>query len=434
MTVQILIGDALSVLKGLPDKSVQTVVTSPPYFALRDYGTGTWEGGDPDCEHIVGEMRAGLGLADSPASTRGGAKKVAVTPHIKAKSECPHCGARRVDDHQIGLEATPEAFVEALAVIFREIHRVLKDDGTAWVNMGETSASSGGMGRGENKFRVGRRSQQRNVRASQTYGLKRKDKIGVPYMLATALRDGFYRCSSCESEHIASRFPVFEGERWCMPCLVAGLEHSVKRTFRGWFWREELIWEKPNCMPSSVKDAPTRSHEHVFLLAKSRHYYFDQDAVAVPASPNTHARVSQKVDEQAGSDRANGGTRPSRPMKAVIRSPKAVAAPPRVKANADWATNTAGVVLKRNMRTVMTIPTVGYTDAHFATFPPALVEPFILAGAPKGGVVLDPFGGSGTVAQVAARLGRSAIIIDLNPDTVRLTENRLRDLQLELVA
>jgi hypothetical protein len=364
----------------------------------------------------------------------GGGKKVATTPHIRARDVCPHCNARRVDDHQIGLEATPEEFVEKLAWVFREAFRTLRADGTLWLNIGESAASSGGMGRGENTFRVGRRHQQRNVRGSKTYGLKRKDKIGVPWMLATALRDGFYRCETCEAEHIAARFPVFEGARWCMDCLIAGRPQSLKRTFRGWFLREEIIWNKPNCMPSSVKDAPTRAHEQIFLLAKSRHYFYDAEAIAEKASPNTHARVAQDVDKQAGSKRAHGGTRADRPMKAVVASPKAAAAPARVKANADWQSNTSGIVHMRNRRTVWTVPTVGYTDSHFATFPPALIEPCILAGAPKGGVVLDPFGGSGTVAQVAARLGRSAIVIDLNPDCRRMTEARLKDLQLELVA
>lgn len=434
MTVQILTGDCLTVLRGMDAESVQTIVTSPPYFALRDYGTGTWEGGNPECEHIVGEMRIGLGLANSPASTRGGGKKVAATPPIKARMVCPHCDARRVDDEQIGLEATPEDFVEKLAWVFREAHRVLQADGSLWLNIGDSAASSGGMGRGENKLRVGRRSQQRNVRPSSTYGLKRKDKIGIPYMLVTALRDGFCQCSSCGTETLTGRFPLFDGRRWCMTCLVAGVDHEIKRTFRGWFWREEIIWEKPNCMPSSVKDAPTRSHEHIFLLAKSRHYYYDADAISEPASPNTHARVSQKVSEQAGSTRANGGTRADRPMKAVVSTPKGAAAPARVKANADWQTNTAGVVLRRNKRTVWRVPTVGYTDSHFATFPPELIEPCILAGSPIGGVVLDPFGGSGTVAQVATQFRRSAVVIDLDPKCRRMTENRLNGLQIELVA
>lgn len=317
----VMVGDCLASLRTLPDRSVNCCVTSPPYFGLRDYGTGTWTGGSPDCDHVVGELRRGLGLADSAASTRGGGHKAAEVEGVKAKSECPKCGAKRVD-MQIGLEETPAAFIARLVDVFSEVRRVMSDEGTLWVNIGDS------------------------------YG-KDKSLIGIPWMLAFALRAD------------------------------------------GWYLRQEIIWHKPNPMPESVTDRCTKSHEQLFLLTKSPRYYYDVDAVKEPA-----------VKGASGSSFNTGKTAEHQMRRASDA--------PRVDTD------------MRNRRSVWTIPTRPYAGAHFAVFPPALVEPCILAGCPVDGVVLDPFGGSGTTAGVALLHGRNALLLELNPEYAALMPDRVK--------
>lgn len=231
----------------------------------------------------------------------------------------------------------------------------------------------------------------------------------------------------------------------------------------GWYLRQEIIWSKSNPMPESVTDRCTKSHEHLFLLAKSSRYYFDQEAILEPVSDNTHARVSQDVLNQIGSERANAGQRRTQNMKAVTRQkmpggwdtgdghhgsfhrngrsvpPKTSAAPRGVKNNPSFH---AAMVLPtgprfggmRNRRSVWTVTTQPFKEAHFATFPPGLIEPAIKAGCPKGGAVLDPFGGAGTTALVADRLGRNAILIELKDDYIDLTRRRLRGSEDDFLA
>ena len=286
----------------IEDRYVQTCVTSPPYFGLRDYG---------------------------------------------------HEG-------QIGLEETPGEYVRKLVEVFREVKRVLKDDGTLWLNIGDSYASnpaSGGaqsskMTGGEHKRTPSERKYQRPD------GLKPKDLIGIPWMLAFALRAD------------------------------------------GWYLRQDIIWHKPNPMPESVRDRCTKAHEYVFLLSKSERYFFDAEAMKEPSAQ----------PERAGKlERSFSTGKPD----AVLRQDVG---------RAVMRTET------RNRRSVWTVATRPYKGAHFATFPPALIEPCILAGSRPGDIVLDPFGGSGTTAQVAAQHGRNALLCELNGDYVGLIHERMSKL------
>jgi DNA modification methylase len=411
-------GDCRAVMAELPGASVHTVVTSPPYWGLRDYGTATWTGGDEACDHVAGR---GGHLRDSAASTRGGANKVETAQAIPYRDVCGKCGATRVDG-QIGLESTPEAYVETMVAVFREVRRVLRDDGTVWLNLGDTYASGeratgrndtdretpGGRG-GSFRGGVRRVTDQRD-------GLKPKDLVGIPWRVAFALQAD------------------------------------------GWYLRSDVVWSKPNPMPESVTDRPTKSHEYVFLLSKRERYYFDADAVRLPVSPNWQRGAGPPVPEHGYHVLTEGRT--GHQARRVYDEPKGA-----------------------NIRSVWTIATQPYPGAHFATFPEALVKPCVKAGTSERGVcpdcgapwvrqtrreggeryatgksaekngaglvtafsgymdgssaptfittgwrpschhdvepvpatVLDPFAGSGTTGRVAQRLGRRAVLIDLNP-------------------
>lgn len=355
MTVRILVGDALTMLGTLPDESVQTCVTSPPYWGLRDYGM------------------AG----------------------------------------QIGLEATPDLFVSTLVEVFRAVRRVLRKDGTLWVNLGDSYVAkpnsnrhtdsstltkrrdgtrkrdvpaTGRIGRSENKGNGASDMQFAPHRASVA-GLKSKDLVGIPWRVAFALQAD------------------------------------------GWYLRSEIIWHKPSVMPESVSDRPTRSHEYLFLLTRSPRYYYDAEAILEPCSPNTHMRVAQNVAAQIGSERANGGGKTNGTMKAVVRgavTPKSLQGTKGTKNNESMSQALSLPVLQRNKRSVWTIPNEGFKDAHFATYPPALVEPCVLAGSKPGDMVLDPFSGAGTTGLVADRLHRNSTLIELNPEYATIAEKRIR--------
>jgi DNA modification methylase len=324
------------------------VITSPPYFGLRDYGTGEWEGGDPECDHIKSELRRGVNLAQSVHSTRGGAKKIAEVDSIQYGDTCGKCGAVRIDE-QIGLEKTPEEYVEKLVRIFAEIKRVLRDDGTVWLNLGDSYSSHGGP-RGSTKGpglggtrQAGGRGEPQHRRGTPA-GYKRKDLLGIPWMVAFALRAD------------------------------------------GWYLRSEIIWEKPNCTPESVTDRPTKSHEYIFLLTKSQRYHYDDTAIREPDKGTDHPRtVLHKPEPSGGLAPPNTGIR-----KAEGRNGKG-----------------------RNKRTVWTVSTVPFKGAHYACFPPKLIEPCVLAGAPPGSVILDPFAGTGVTIMVAVKHGRRALGIEL---------------------
>ena len=296
--------DALKTLKILPDESINCCVTSPPYYGLRDYGV----------------------------------------------------------NGQLGIEETPELYISNLADVFDEVKRVLRDDGTLWLNIGDSYAGSG-KGAWDNKS-IQRKETYRpstddvNVKMPKTWdGIKSKDLIGIPWMLAFELRR------------------------------------------RGWYLRQDIIWAKPNPMPESVKDRCTKSHEHIFLLSKSRKYYFDAEAISEPVAESTLLRLGKN----------NGNIKSSPPRFGGNKYTKDQDIHNRTKSGNEYDYKP-----RRNKRDVWFISTKPYKGAHFATFPPDLIEPCILAGCPKNGVVLDPFFGSGTTGLVAKNNNRHYIGIDLN--------------------
>lgn len=404
--VTILQGDCVEVLKTLPEGSVQTCVTSPPYYGLRDYGTASWEGGDPGCDHA--EKRGGNGAASTKQTTSNG------TQDYQYKHTCRKCGAVRVDN-QIGLEETPEQYVAKLVEVFREVRRVLKDDGTLWLNLGDSYAGSGGVGnqrdgankgnmakfKNPNSYKITR--SKRMERGSGRWGggnvpatgnLKPKDLIGIPWMVAFALRAD------------------------------------------GWYLRQDIIWHKPNPMPESMTDRCTKAHEYIFLLSKSARYYFDYEAIQEPASDASVARWSQDVENQEGSTRANGGAKSNGNMKAV-GGPKSRDEYKNLQYNGQKPrtihekrlVGEEYAAAVRNKRSVWTVTTKPYKEAHFATFPPDLIEPCILAGSRPGDAVLDPFNGSGTTGAVSLHHRRKYVGIELKADYIRLTQKRLARVQ-----
>jgi len=308
-------GDCREVLKTLPDGSVDCCVTSPPYFGLRSYGIGEENG-------------------------------------------------------EIGLEATPEAYVAKLVEVFREVRRVLRADGTLWLNLGDSYVSKPtgslgnftGAGQG---FGSGHSHQKAALERPDKsgFGIPEKNLIGIPWRVAFALQAD------------------------------------------GWYLRQDIIWHKPNPMPESVTDRCTKSHEYIFLLSKSKKYYYDNEAIAEPSMQ------LGKTSIRFGG--AKYGDDPD-PMYAT-------------KSGNEYTDSGT-----RNKRDVWTVTTKPYKGAHFATFPPALIAPMILAGCPVGGTVLDPFGGSGTTGEVSESLGRNSILIELNPDYIELQKKRTAQMGLGL--
>jgi DNA modification methylase len=298
-------GDCRAVLASMPADSVDCVVTSPPYWGLRDYGS----------------------------------------------------------DGQLGLERTPEEYVANMVAVFAEVRRVLKPSGTCWLNLGDSYAGArpagGGTMAGFNDRYFGRETDGGKQTEMDTgkpardavAGLKPKDLVGIPWRVAFALQAD------------------------------------------GWYLRSDIIWSKPNPMPESVTDRPTKSHEYLFLLTKSPRYYFDQEGVREPEKPWNGGRINAP---KFGPERLVGGS----------------GAP-------GTTSKTFEVIKGANIRSVWTIATRPYPGAHFAVFPPELPERCIKAGSPELGVILDPFAGSGTVGMVANRLSRRAILIDLNPEYLK---------------
>jgi DNA modification methylase len=294
-------------LRSLPDESVHCVVTSPPYWGLRDYG----------------------------------------------------------QDGQIGLEDTPEAYTARMVEVFREVRRVLRDDGTLWLNLGDSYAASGERTNNNASGKSGLNSNptnlfaQKRIKLKIDHGLKPKDLVGIPWRIAFALQAD------------------------------------------GWWLRQDIIWHKPNPMPESVTDRCTKAHEYIFLLSKSARYWYDAEAVKEPAAESTLERWhGMPVRKNASPQGLNAGS---------------------VSGESCFGISPTG----RNRRSVWTVTTKPFSGAHFAVMPPDLVEPCVLAGCPEGGTVLDPFGGAGTTALVADRLGRNAIICELNPEYVKIAKDRL---------
>lgn len=350
----------------LRDQCVQCVVTSPPYWGLRDYGTSKWEGGDPDCDH----RKVAAGTAALAKSTLGpnrdGVSGQATNGHQQEgfKGDCKRCGAKRIDD-QIGLEPTPDAYVAQIVAVFAEVRRVLKADGVAWLNLGDSycgywgdakalaegrpsSADTNGW---TNGFNMNARPKYDALRAT---GIKPKDLVGIPWRVAFALQAA------------------------------------------GWYLRSDIIWSKPNPMPESVTDRPTKAHEYIFLLTKSPRYYYDTDAIREPHKPESLARYEYGLNVSAPADGF---------VNAGAANLRAIGHCERMGDNIN--------AIGRNKRSVWHVATQPYADAHFATFPEALVEPCILAGSRVGDLCFDPFIGSGTVGKVCDRLMRRWVGTDL---------------------
>ena len=303
---EILIGNCLDVLPTLEEQSVHTCITSPPYWGLRDYGK----------------------------------------------------------DDQLGLEETPEEYVANMVQVFRQVKRVLRDDGTLWLNLGDSYM--GGGGGNYNKSGISQAGGQHltNVRNKRAFientGLKSKDLVGIPWRVAFALQAD------------------------------------------GWYLRQDIIWHKPNPMPESITDRCTKAHEYIFLLSKNKKYYYDHEAIKEDAVARNRIAGNKKPQkgDQKFSDTKQG----------------------LLKAQQKTYT-------KRNKRSVWTVTTKPFKDAHFAVFPPDLIEPCILAGCPKGGIVLDPFAGAGTTGLVAKRFGVGFVGIELNPEYAEMARTRIENEQ-----
>lgn len=303
LTAEVIVGDNRETLKQLPDKSVQCVVTSPPYWGLRDYG----------------------------------------------------------EDEQIGLEQSPNDFIEQLCLVFDEVWRVLKDDGTIWVNLGDSYSAMRDSKAVPDSLRDGdgtrvAQAANRDPANLRAAGLKHKDLVGIPWRFAFAMQE------------------------------------------RGWYLRQDIIWAKPNPMPESVTDRCTKSHEYIFLLTKNPKYYYDHEAIKEDAITEPQARDKSAEGYQA--DYPNG---------------ERFSAGERVY----------GADGKRNKRSVWSVTTSRYKDAHFATYPPELITPCILAGSKEGDIILDPFSGSGTTGEVALLYNRNYIGLELNSEYAKLSEKRL---------
>ena len=371
MSVQIIQGDCRDVLKTLPEESVHCVVTSPPYWGLRDYGTAQWVGGDMDCSH-EGKPVQTDGTKSIQTNNKG-----SLTGN---RGNCIHCGATRVDN-QLGLEPTLGEHIDTIVDVFREVRRVLRKDGTVWLNYGDCYATSPNGWSAARYKEEGQDDRTHRDKPFSTIGgvLKAKDLCMMPARIAIALQED------------------------------------------GWWIRKEIIWAKKNPMPESANDRPTSSHEKVYLLTKSARYFYDAEAVKTPATSET-TKAPDGWDTTTGQgDHGSIHKRGRDKGKKRGLTPRHTGHFNHTKL--DETPRGEGA----NIRDVWWIATKPYTDAHFATFPTELVEPCIKAGCPIDGTVLDPFGGSGTVGLVADRLGRDAILIELNPDYSDMAKHRIGD-------
>ena len=290
------------------------------------------------------------------------------------KSEIPEHLHQYFERAEFGLEETPEAYVQNLVDLFREIRRALRDDGTVWLNLGDSYASGGTGGCSSKSTLNGGRgvSDSEKIRVMKQSsrpipsGMKPKDLIGIPWRVAFALQSD------------------------------------------GWYLRQDIIWHKPNPMPESVTDRCTKSHEYIFLLTKSAKYYYDSEAVK-----------EKSVDPESftGRRKRNAGTMADFDAKNYKMNGSV---------QSDGTLAHGQVYEKRNKRSVWTVTTKPYSEAHFATYPEALIVPCIKAGCPEGGIVYDPFGGAGTTALVSHKLGRDWVLSELNSEYVTIAEKRLQ--------
>lgn len=313
-TVRLYRGEVRSVLRRLPEKSVQCVVTSPPYWTLRDYATASWKGGDPACDHKT--YRGGRGDSSAKQVTNGGSQYYTTSP-------CPKCGAVCVDE-QIGSEPTPEQYVETIVSVFREVRRVLRDDGTLWLNLGDNYTSGGGPRETGSSDSGVRRGDPPSGRAPRS--LPAGNMVGIPWRVAFALQAD------------------------------------------GWILRQDIIWHKPNPMPESVRNRCTKAHEYVFLFSKRQNYFYDAEAIK---------EKSIQPWNSAKSTLAVGG-------KGNVKNRHLRETGQRITAGADTYHPDLDQNLS-NKRSVWRIASEGYPGAHFATFPKRLIEPCVLAGTSEKG-------------------------------------------------
>jgi len=379
----VLCGDTLNVLKTFPDNTFNCCMTSPPYYGLRDYGTATWEGGDSNCNHQIGRNTRG-GLTEKQFSNKSSFDDEA----IKTGQLCPKCGAKRIDK-QIGLEETPELYIEKLVEIFREVKKVLRKDGTLWIVIGDTYWSSGGASRHHGytdpKYKNGRKIEYFEPQCYPHKLIKRKDLIGIPWMLAFALRAD------------------------------------------GWWLRSDIIWNK-NAMPEAVKDRPTKSHEYIFLLSKSAKYYYDYKSILEVATgydgrKDTFFKGSKKYKDSGYTFHGRGYER--WPNKITGNTGDGHSG--YFDAEEKPRFYTVNNIPARNKRSVWNVNTESYSGAHFAIFPQRLIWPCIKAGCPEGGIILDPFAGTNTTGIVARKQNKNFISIELNPDYIKLAEQRMNE-------
>ena len=372
MAVEIIRGHCLTELAKLPDASVQCCVTSPPYWALRDYKTPpvVW----PALKY----------------------RPMAALPEIRVKKW----------KGELGLEPDPFAFVGHIVAVFREVRRVLKEDGTCWVNFGDCSATGAGKGNngrqhlgGRSEFVKGPHPDAAPNRMPME-GLGPKNLMGMPWRVAFALQAD------------------------------------------GWTLRSDIIWHKPNPTPESAGDRPTKAHEYIFLFSKSRYYYYDAEAIMENVTGNAHSRGKGTNPKAQGREAPTAwDTGPGNHDDKKVRYRPTCGPNSRIhkdrdpahdrdsaidaKQNRSFSAAVSGLVERRNKRSVWTVTTYGYRGAHFATFPPDLIRPCIRAGSKEGDTIIDPFGGSGTTGAVATEYNRNAILIELAPDHIPLCRQRV---------
>ena len=502
MINKIIEGDCLKSLREMPDKSVNCCITSPPYYGLRDYGTANWVGGDKGCDHVQSENKHGGQRADR---NQEGYKK-------QYNSLCGKCGANRIDS-QIGLEETPEQFVEQLVQVFREVKRILKDDGVMFLNLGDSYFSSSqratvygtsdkapvnyqangclcGSLCGVCREVLSRKSHIYNLlspmliaslsyptplhKESQPFRVPTSDltdqeartlisildfvrlkspsdeqtlsfRESMPNLFFQQLLDECLRRDSSSSCLLCARTLVYcelnhVDSSVCNSCTVKplgalgrcklgnsfldlayskdsdikpnsslkpkdliGIPWMVAFALRadGWYLRQDIIWHKPNPMPESVTDRCTKAHEYIFLLSKSKQYYFDNDAIRGPIKLTEGDTVRFRERKTS----SPFGNRDEDTQQREVKYDEIKGA---------------------NKRSVWTVNTKPYSGAHFATFPEELITDCIKAGCPENGIVLDPFGGAGTTAVVARKLNRNYLLCELNPDYIKIAENRLK--------
>ena len=366
--ISFLQGNVFDKLKELDDNSIDCVVTSPPYWGLRDYGTAKWQGGDLNCSHSYGRNTRG-GLTQFQKNNKGSFGDEA----IKSGEHCKLCGAKRIDK-QLGLEPTYQEHIQNIVELFRAMKPKLKDSATIWLNYGDSYAATVNgtkvkdMKKNLQKNRIENKAKTNGVYDDRGFidkpfstiqgSLKPKDLVMIPNRIAIALQDD------------------------------------------GWWIRSEIIWHKPNPMPESVRDRPTSSHEKIWLITKNKKYYYNSDAIKENSvdkesytgmkKRNPDKRLGDKFFQTKVGDHAFGKKYP-----------------------------------KRNKRNVWTVTTKPCKEAHFATFPKDLIEPCIKAGCPENGTVLDPFGGSGTTGIVAVENNRKAILIELNKEYIDISKKRI---------